>query len=135
MSRLVFKDEVISVNNLKRIKFRTLEDLMSNSRYIFNKGSMYSNPYARGLISLPIKNTLDFNSPVYVSNVKEYLKFSKYMREIMSPAELNGLCGREFNKEDFSFADHETFIILTIRSGEDIYTLYLIDLDMFEIIE
>lgn len=119
----------------RRIKFKTLPELLTNTNYIFSLGGMYSNPYMEGISSLPIRNTLDFNSPMYITKYDQYREFCLLMSELMNPHELIDLCGHEFTSEEFEWKHKNGWVEVKIRHDNETYDLYLESLDMFEVIK
>lgn len=135
--KYLYKGKYIDApKDVKRLKFRTVDDLLANSNYIFSRGSMFTNPYVDEQSSLKVLNTLDFNSPFIIAQHKLYHEFCLLMSEILSPTELMDLCGKEFTGSQIkNWQPCRTCIECTVElNGED-YDLFFDSLDMFEIIE
>lgn len=135
--KYLYKGKYIDApKDVKRLKFRTVDDLLANSNYIFSRGSMFTNPYVDEQSSLKVLNTLDFNSPFTIAQHKLYHEFCLLMSEILSPTELMDLCGKEFTGSQIkNWTPGRTCVECTLElNGED-YDLFFDSLDMFEIIE
>ena len=135
--KYLFKGEYVNApQTVYKLKFRTVDDLLANSNYIFSRASMFTNPYIDGQSSLKVLNTLDFNSPFTVVQHKLYHEFCLLMSEIMTPTELMDLCGKEFTDSQIkNWAPCSTCIECTLELNGEEYDLFFDSLDMFEIIE